>query len=62
MVQELSGHAGGVLSLLIVGKQVWSGSADKAIRVWDLQVIILVRSGYLYFILEFSKFARIERT
>lgn len=33
----LEGHSGGVLSLLVVGRTVWSGSADRTIRVWDAQ-------------------------
>jgi WD domain, G-beta repeat len=34
----LEGHDGGVLALTCVENAVWSGAADKTIRVWDAQV------------------------
>lgn len=37
LVHDLRGHTGGVLCLKLVGKHVWSGSADKTIRIWDAQ-------------------------
>ncbi len=29
-----------MLCLLVVGRHIWSGSADKTIRVWDIQVLL----------------------
>lgn len=36
--QKLEGHKSAVLTLVQVGNQVWSGSADKSIIVWDCEV------------------------
>ena len=38
MSRTIEGHDGGVLALIHVDNTIWSGAADKTIRVWDAQV------------------------
>ena len=35
MLKTFSGHTGGVRALLVVGLEIWSGSDDGTLRVWD---------------------------
>lgn len=39
LVSRLDGHFRGILSLLVVGSNLWSSSADHTIRVWDLNTM-----------------------
>jgi len=42
LVQTLTGHKGWVNCLAVVGEHVWSGSADRTLRVWDPKVCVCV--------------------
>lgn len=57
LIQDLGGHAGGILCLLVVGKQIWSGSADKTIRTWDAAVKVIYFSELTNFrvVVHFAK-------
>ena len=35
MRKAYSGHGGAVRSALVLGMQIWSGSDDRTVRVWD---------------------------
>ena len=38
VIKTLSGHTGGVRSCLVLGLEIWTGSDDGTLRVWDASV------------------------